>query len=170
MLAGPVLADVAKRMKRNFCNWGCWETSNGPSTNGLLFPINSIGTTCLVEVWIIWVLGCSKLQRLYVWCSLNPLNGRNIIRCSTRFHHYSEWLCRGFGESVAVDFGSEVGLLCLPYLVQANIGTDCLKCCSLNHRIHIASCFGTSVNRQLLNFPRKKSSQGAPQLRALPPQ
>lgn len=44
----------------------------------LLFPINSIGTTCLVEVWIIWVLGCSKLQRLYVWCSLNPLNGRNI--------------------------------------------------------------------------------------------
>lgn len=40
MLAGPVLADVVKRMKGNSCGWGCWETSNGPSTNGLLFTVS----------------------------------------------------------------------------------------------------------------------------------
>lgn len=66
MLAGPVLADVVKRMKGNFCNWGCWETSNSPSTNRLLFPINSVGTTLLGGSLNTLSLGGSKLQRLCV--------------------------------------------------------------------------------------------------------
>ena len=159
MLAGPVLADVVKRMKGNLCNWGCWETSNSPSTNRLLFPINSVGTTLLggsLNNLSFRVFQTSEALCAYRLMFLESFEWKKHQDLVPAFIIITQSGCAEDLEKVWLFWlGGWLAVPAIPIASKHRNTVYCLKCCSLNHRIHIASCFGTSVNCQLLNFPRK---------------